>query len=425
MREDFLHYLWRYKRFDFLNLQTTDNQQVEIVEFGEHNQNAGPDFLNARLRIGETLWAGNVEMHLNASEWLAHKHDEDAAYDNVILHVVMDEDKIIFDKNKQRLACLVLKPYITENLLGTYQKLLHNAHWIPCQHHFFTVSDLVKSAWQSRLLVERLEEKIAVFETSFFQNKQHWEETFYQALAKNFGVKINDLPFELLAKSLPLLTLAKHKDSLFQIEALLFGQAGMLQEEFEDDYPKRLQKEYFYLQKKLQLEPIAASMWKFSKLRPGNFPTIRIAQFATLIHQSVHLFSKILEAKNTKSIQDLFEIKLSDYWNEHYIFDKASKKISKSLGKDTVNLLIINTIAPFLFLYGKIKNDEVYKDSAIAFLEELAPEKNTIIEGWQDLGLKPSSAAETQSLLQLKNKYCNAQKCTQCAIGIAIMKDAK
>ena len=425
MREDFLHYLWRYKRFDFLNLQTTDNQLVEIVEFGEHNQNAGPDFLNARLRIGETLWAGNVEMHLNASEWLAHKHDEDAAYDNVILHVVMDEDKIIFDRNKQRLACLVLKPYITENLLGTYQKLLHNAHWIPCQHHFFTVSDLVKSAWQSRLLVERLEEKIAVFETSFYQNKQHWEETFYQALAKNFGVKINDLPFELLAKSLPLLTLAKHKDSLFQIEALLFGQAGMLQEEFEDDYPKRLQKEYFYLQKKLQLEPISASMWKFSKLRPGNFPTIRIAQFATLIHQSVHLFSKILEAKNTKSIQDLFEIKLSDYWNEHYIFDKTSKKISKSLGKDTVNLLIINTIAPFLFLYGKIKNDEMYKDNAIAFLEELAPEKNTIIEGWQDLGLKPSSAAETQSLLQLKNKYCNAQKCTQCAIGIAIMKDAK
>ena len=423
MREDFLHYLWRYKRFDFLNLQTTDNQLVEIVEFGEHNQNAGPDFLNARLRIGETLWAGNVEMHLNASEWLAHKHDEDAAYDNVILHVVMDEDKIIFDKNKQRLACLVLKPYITENLLGTYQKLLHNAHWIPCQHHFFTVSDLVKSAWQSRLLVERLEEKIAVFETSFYQNKQHWEETFYQALAKNFGVKINDLPFELLAKSLPLLTLAKHKDSLFQIEALLFGQAGMLQEEFEDDYPKRLQKEYFYLQKKLQLEPISASMWKFSKLRPGNFPTIRIAQFATLIHQSVHLFSKILEAKNTKSIQDLFEIKLSDYWNEHYVFDKTSKKISKSLGKDTVNLLIINTIAPFLFLYGKIKNDEMYKDNAIAFLEELAPEKNTIIEGWQDLGLKPSSAAETQSLLQLKNKYCNAQKCTQCAIGIAIMKN--
>ena len=425
MREDFLHYLWRYKRFDFLNLQTTDNQLVEIVEFGEHNQNAGPDFLNARLRIGETLWAGNVEMHLNASEWLAHKHDEDAAYDNVILHVVMDEDKIIFDRNKQRLACLVLKPYITENLLGTYQKLLHNAHWIPCQHHFFTVSDLVKSAWQSRLLVERLEEKIAVFETSFYQNKQHWEETFYQALAKNFGVKINDLPFELLAKSLPLLTLAKHKDSLFQIEALLFGQAGMLQEAFEDDYPKRLQKEYFYLQKKLQLEPISASMWKFSKLRPGNFPTIRIAQFATLVHHSVHLFSKILEAKNTKSIQDLFEIKLSDYWNEHYVFDKTSKKISKTLGKDTVNLLIINTIAPFLFLYGKIKNDEVYKDNAIAFLEELAPEKNTIIEGWQDLGLKPSSAAETQSLLQLKNKYCNAQKCTQCAIGIAIMKDAK
>ena len=422
MREDFLHYLWRYKRFDFLNLQTTDNQPVEIIEVGEHNQNAGPDFLNARLRIGETLWAGNVEMHLNSSEWLAHKHHEDRAYDNVILHVVMDEDKIIFDQNKERLACLVLKPYITENLLGTYQQLLHNAHWIPCQHHFFTVSDMVKSSWQSRLLIERLEEKISVFEEAFYKNKQHWEETFYQALAKNFGVKINDLPFELLAKSLPLLTLAKHKDNLFQIEALLFGQAGMLEEDFEDDYPQRLQKEYNYLRKKLQIEPILASMWKFSKLRPGNFPTIRIAQFAMLVHQSVHLFSKIVETKNTKEIQNLFDVKLSDYWNEHYVFDKSSKKISKTLGKDTVNLLIINTIAPFLFLYGKIKNEDAYKDNAINFLEELAPEKNTIIEGWQDLGLTPNSAAETQALIQLKNKYCNAQKCTQCAIGIAIMK---
>jgi hypothetical protein len=422
MREDFLHYLWRYKRFDFLNLQTTDNQAIEIIDVGEHNQNAGPDFLNARLRIGETLWAGNVEMHLNSSEWLAHKHQEDRAYDNVILHVVMDEDKIIFDQNKERLACLVLKPYITENLLGTYQMLLHNAHWIPCQHHFFAVSDIVKSGWQSRLLIERLEEKISVFEEAFYNNKQHWEETFYQALAKNFGVKINDLPFELLAKSLPLLTLAKHKDNLFQIEALLFGQAGMLEENFEDNYPQRLQKEYNYLSKKLNLTPIMASMWKFSKLRPGNFPTIRIAQFATLIYQSVHLFSKITEAKNTKEIQNLFDVKLSDYWNEHYIFDKASKKISKSLGKETINLLIINTIVPFLFLYGKLKNDNLYKDNAIAFLEELSPEKNTIIEGWQDLGLTPSSAAETQALIQLKNKYCNAQKCTQCAIGIAIMK---
>jgi Protein of unknown function (DUF2851) len=422
MREDFLHYLWRYKRFDFLNLQTTDNQSIEIIDVGEHNQNAGPDFLNARLRIGETLWAGNVEMHLKSSEWLAHKHHEDRAYDNVILHVVMDEDKIIFDQNKERLACLVLKPYIRENLLGTYQSLLHNTHWIPCQHHFFAVSDMVKSSWQSRLLIERLEEKIGAFEIAFYNNKQHWEETFYQALAKNFGVKINDLPFELLAKSLPLLTLAKHKDNLLQIEALLFGQAGMLEENFEDDYPQRLQKEYNYLRKKLNLEPIMASMWKFSKLRPGNFPTIRIAQFATLIHQSVHLFSKITEAKSTKEIQNLFDVKLSDYWNEHYVFDKTSKKISKSLGKETINLLIINTIAPFLFLYGKIKNDDLYKDNAIAFLEELSPEKNTIIEGWQDLGLTPNSAAETQALIQLKNKYCNAQKCTQCAIGIAIMK---
>jgi hypothetical protein len=422
MREDFLHYLWRFKRFDSSNLQTTDNESIEIVDFGEYNQNAGPDFLNARVRIGETLWAGNVEMHLSASEWYAHKHQDDRAYDNVILHVVMTEDKVILDKNNQRLACLVLRPHIQENLLGTYQKLLHNAHWIPCQHHFFAVSELVKSSWMTRLLVERLEEKTAYFEEVLAKNKLHWEEVFYQALAKNFGVKINDLPFELLAQSLPLNTIAKHKNNLFQVEALLFGQAGMLEEDFQDEYPQRLQKEYSFLRKKFDLTPIEASMWKFSKLRPGNFPTIRIAQFATLIHQSVHLFSKILDAKNLSEIQDLFDVKLSDYWNDHYVFDKDSKKINKSLGKDTVNLLIINTIAPFLFLYGKTRDEEEFKDKAVSILEQIAPEKNTIIEGWQDLGVEINSAAQTQSLIQLKNKYCNAQKCMQCAVGIAIMK---
>jgi Protein of unknown function (DUF2851) len=422
MREDFLHYLWRFKRFDTTSLLTTDKESVEIIEFGEYNTNAGPDFLNARLRIGDTIWAGNVEMHLRSSEWLAHKHDHNIAYDTVILHVVMEEDAVIYRSNGEKIPCLQLRPHIKEQLLGTYQSLLHNAHWIPCQHHFYTVSEMTKNAWLTRLLIERLAEKSQIWEIQLIQNQYNWEETFYQALARNFGVKVNDLPFELLAKSLPLITLGKHKDQIFQVEALLFGQAGLLHEDFEDDFPKKLKKEYLYLRQKFQLEPLNASIWKFSKLRPGNFPTIRLAQFARLVHQSVHLFSKILEAKDSKTLQELFKIELSDYWETHYVFDKTSKKSHKTLGKDTVNLLIINTIAPFLFLYGKIKNEETYKDRAIELLEQIPLEKNTIIEGWQKLGLTPDSAAQTQSLIQLKNKYCNEQRCMNCAIGIAIMK---
>ncbi len=422
MREDFLHYLWRFKRFDTTDLFSTDKESIDILDWGEYNTNAGPDFFNARLRIGDTTWAGNVEMHLRSSEWLTHRHNHDPAYDTVILHVVMEEDVAIYRSNGEKIPCLQLRPHIKEPLLGTYQSLLHNAHWIPCQHHFYTVSDMTKNAWLTRLLVERLAEKSQLWETQLIQNHYNWEETFYQALAKNFGVKVNDLPFELLAKSLPLTMLGKHKDQIFQVEALLFGQAGLLHEDFEDDFPKKLKKEYLYLRQKFQLEPLNASIWKFSKLRPGNFPTIRLAQFSRLVHQSVHLFSKILEAKDHKTLQELFKVELSDYWETHYVFDKISKKSHKTLGKDTVNLLIINTIAPFLFLYGKIKNEETYKDRAIELLEQIPFEKNTIIEGWQKLGVTPDSAAQTQSLIQLKNKYCNEQRCMNCAIGIAIMK---
>jgi Protein of unknown function (DUF2851) len=422
MKEDFLHYLWRFKRFEALQLTTTTGENIEIVDFGEYNRNAGPDFLNARIIIGDTTWYGNVEMHLKSSDWLLHKHQHDPNYANVILHVVLEDDQPIYDKHENRLPCLVLKPYLKENLLHAYQQLLHNAHWIPCQHHFYTVGEMVKNSWFSRLLIERLEEKTSVFEQNLLQNKMHWEEVFYQALAKNFGLKVNAMPFEMLAASLPQIILAKHKDNLFQLEALLFGQAGLLEADFEEPYPQQLKKEYQYLRHKHQLTPILATMWKFSKLRPSNFPTIRIAQMATLIFQSEYLFSKILEAKTLKDLRTLFEVKISDYWSEHYVFDKKSKKINKSLGENTIDLLLINTVLPFIFLYGKMNQQALYKDRAIEFLEALPAEDNAIIENWERLGVEATSAATTQSLLQLKNQYCNQQRCLHCAVGISIMK---
>ncbi len=422
MREDFLHYLWRTKRFHLDNLRSTEGEILQISNFGKHNHHAGPDFLEAKIRIGDTLWAGNVEIHLNASEWIAHKHQRDRAYDNVILHVVLEEDQPIFRNSGERIPCLELRQRIPPKIIKTYQKIVHNEHWIPCQHHFYTITDLTKNMWIDRLLVERLEQKTVHIAERLSQTNNAWEETFYQILARNFGVKVNAEPFELVAQSTPLNLFAKHKNNLFQIEALLFGQAGLLQGEFVDTYPKSLQKEYQFLQKKYQLSPVKKESWRFMRMRPANFPSIRLAQFATLIYQSSHLFSKILEAESTKDIEKLFKVSLSEYWLTHYIFDKASTKRKKTLGKSTIHLLIINTIVPFLFLYGTHKSIETYRDKALRFLEELAPEKNSIIEKWKTLGLTPDSAYQTQALLQLKNEYCTNKRCLECAIGNSILK---
>jgi len=422
MKENFLHFLWRYRRFDHTDLTTSSGEKIEILHPGSLNSDAGPDFSDARLKIGETAWAGNVEMHLKSSDWELHKHQDDRAYDNVILHVVMEEDMGIHRRDGTRIPCLEMKKRIPAKLLGIYEKLLFNEYWIPCQHQFHEVSDMVKSLWLDRLLVERLERKTEVIKLVLQKNKQDWEETFYQFTARNFGLKINVLPFEMLARSLPQKILARHKDSPLQIEALLFGQAGMLEQGLEDEYPNQLKNEFSFLRKKYRLDPIDASLWKFLRLHPGNFPTVRLAQFAKLTHRSVHLFSKILEVQNQKEIEDLFGVKLSGYWLTHYTFDKESAKRNKSFGKEAIRLLTINAIVPFLFLYGNETGEVVFKDKALGLLEELKPEKNTITRGWDNLGMEADSAYQTQALLQLKNEYCDKRKCLECSIGGAILK---
>lgn len=421
MKEDFLYYLWRMKRFDLADLKTTSGDEIIIQKTGELNSDSGPDFLNARIKIGDTLWVGNVEMHIKSSDWMIHQHQEDSAYDNVILHVVVEEDQHIIRKNGERIPCLELRSRIPPKISKIYNNLLQNRHWIPCQQLIYKVPEITRNLWLDRLLVERLETKTIEIEKSLALNHNNWEETFYQFLARNFGVKINAEPFEQLAKSIPLLILNKHKNNLLQLEALLLGQAGLLNENTEDDYPKKLYKEYRFLQRKYTLQPIKADSWKFMRLRPANFPTIRIAQFATLIHQSVHLFSKMLVAKNVREIENMFEVKISNYWQTHYVLDKPSIKKNKSLGKNAVHLLIINTIAPFLFLYGSKKGEDRFKEKSLQLLEEIKPEKNNIIDNWKKLGLEPATAYQTQAMLQLKNNYCDTKKCMNCAIGNAIL----
>lgn len=422
MQEDLLHFAWRLKRFDLSDLQTTDGQTIEILQFGEANRHAGPDFTNARIRLDNTLWAGNVEMHLKASDWLQHRHQEDRSYDNVILHVVLEEDEVIYRSNGQRIPCLELRRRIPQKIARIYKSLLVSEHWIPCQHQWFQVIDSVKAFWLDRLLIERLEERTIDMARRLHANGQDWELTFYQLLARGFGMRVNVEPFEQLARSLPLHLLQRYKNNLFQLEALLFGQAALLEGAFEEEYPRKLQKEYRFLQQKHQLRAIHAQQWKFMRMRPANFPSIRIAQFAMLIHQSAHLFSKMLAATSVREIEHMFELKISNYWRDHYVFDKRSSARAKSLGRSTIHLLIINTIAPLLFLYGKNRKDESCTDRAIRLLEEVPAEKNHIIREWETLGMKVQTAYESQALLQLKHHYCDQKRCLDCAVGTALLR---
>ena len=424
MYENFLHYLWRTRRFDLSNLATTEGDTLDILDFGEYNTNAGPDFLNARVRIGNVTWAGNVEMHVKTSDWIQHGHQHDEAYNNVILHVVYENDLPLRESQNaiKNTKCFELKHKIPEGIYKKYWALLNNEHWIPCQHHFFEVSDLVKNACFERLLIERLERKTTEIAVALERNQNDWEETFYQFVARYFGLKVNAEPMEWLARSLPHIILAKHKNQLFQVEALLFGQAGLLENEFEDAYPNALKKEYQFLKHKHHLTPIATVAWKFARLRPANFPTIRIAQLAQLIHKSSHLFSKTIEIETVTDIKKLFDVEVNDYWLSHYVFDTPSVSRRKSLGTDAIHSIIINVLVPFLFYYGKMRQDEKYVTRAFNFLQEIKPENNTITEGWKNLGVPLESAHRTQSLIHLKNNYCDKKRCLDCGIGNAVLK---
>jgi hypothetical protein len=423
MTEAFLHHVWKLKLFNFKNLKTTDGESLEIIKTGLHNKDSGPDFFNAQLRIAGTLWAGNVEIHLKSSDWKIHAHEKDDAYDTVILHAVYELDEPVKRKDGSVIPTLELKGKFDHRLWKNYDELLESTHWIPCRQHIRTVGQFTLSNWLDRLLAERLERKTEAILVALRLNKNNWEETFYHHLAANFGFRLNALPFEMLAKSLPLAYLAKHKNHLNQVEAMLFGQAGMLEKEFIDEYPTELSKEYSFLKKKFGLVSIPLHQWKFLRLRPVNFPTIRIAQFAQLVHHSSHLFSKILDCERMHEMESYFGVNASAYWQAHYIFDKFSRLQVKHIGSSSVQNILVNTVVPFLFAYGKIRHSEMHQQRALEFLDQLPSERNSIISKWQELGIESSSAYRSQALLQLKNVYCAEKKCLTCSIGNKIISN--
>lgn len=421
MTEDFLHFVWKFKAFNLSGLKTLEGETIQVIKTGEHNKDAGPDFFNARLKIGSTTWAGNIELHLKSSDWRKHLHNNNGNYNNLILHLVYENDEDIAHTGKP-VATAELKTLIDKDLLNKYNQLLYAKQWIPCANQLNTVSSFTLNNWLERLLIERLERKAKTISSLLELNKNNLEETFYIHLARNFGMKVNAVPFELLAKSLPNSFLGKHKSSLFQVEALLFGQSGLLEKQFKDDYPNQLKKEYLFLQKKFSLQPIKGHLWKFLRLRPVNFPTVRIAQFASLIHNSSGLFSKIMETQKVDDLRKLLSSETSDYWNTHFVFDKTSAAKKKNLGTIAIDNILINSIVPFLFVYAEYKGTEDYKDRAISLLEQLSSEQNNIIEKFTELGLKSLHASNSQSLLELKNEYCSFKKCLNCGIGISLLK---
>ena len=419
MDEKFLQFIYQQQLFEVQNFRTVDGQKIEIVNAGYLNSDAGPDFFNAKLRIGDQLWVGNVELHTKSSNWTKHKHDLDSNYDNVILHVVAQFDKPAYTSKGRELATVVLR--YSSQLYDNYNRLITNKGAIACSDFFWQIDNFYIKSWQNRLLVERFERKTAEILEIINRNKYSWEEVFYIFLSKNFGFKTNALPFEMLAKSLPLKAISKQKDNLLHIEAMLFGQGGFLDADCSDDYFLLLKREYHFLSQKYELQKIDNKMWKFLRLRPPNFPTIRIAQFAAVLFNNFNLFSKIIETDNIKDISTFFEVNVSKYWSNHYLFCKESSLRDKKLGQSALSGILINTVALFLFSYGIKMQKKNYSLRALELLEYIKAEKNSIIKKWERAKIVPDNAFESQALIELFNEYCKKGRCADCSIGAKII----
>ena len=419
MKESILHYVWQNKLFTSHNLFTTDGESIEIIDVGKYNTDAGPDFFNAKIKIDGTVWAGNIEIHTNSTDWNRHNHQNDKAYDTVILHVVHKFDGEVYRTDGEGIPQLELT--FPAQIEKNYNQLLDEEKWISCADKIQSVPSIIIQSWKNALLTERLEQKMNNIETLLAQNNQHWEEAFYITLARTFGFGTNSQAFEMLAKSLPLTILGKHKDDIFQLEALLFGQSGLLDVANDDDYSQKLKKEFEFLQAKYDLISLNNEQWKLLRLRPDNFPHVRIAQFAALLHASSKLFSKIVENPDVEYIRQLFDCQPSDYWNVHYLFGTKSFFKIKKLGKQSIDGILINTIVPFLFCYASHKNNDELKEKALQMLEQIPCEKNAIILNWQNLGLTVNSAFDSQALLHLKKQYCLQKYCLRCRIGHKVL----
>lgn len=423
MREDFLHYLWKYKKFDFTNAETTQGEKILLIDSGTHNFNSGPDFFNARLKIGEQLWAGNVELHTKASDWYFHQHEKDRNYDNVILHVVWENDVEVKRYNKTPIPALSLRSLVDKELLKAYQKLFaYSKSWINCEKNFELIDDFTLRHWQERLYLERLEEKSMLVQELLEKSGNNWEAVLFQMLAKNFGLNLNGDAFLSMAQSLDFLVIQKISQNNLQLEALLLGQSGLLEKQLNIPYFNQLKKEYKYLSHKYSLINSGVIRPKYFRLRPDNFPNIRLSQLASLYAKHQNLFSELIASKSLKGINEILDVETSKFWNTHFTFPKKHKERRKALSNAFRELVVINTIIPLRFCYSRaIGSDEV--EDLLFLMEQMPAENNKIIQNFQKLQENcVQNSLQSQAMVQLKKVYCEANKCLDCAIGVKLLQ---
>lgn len=422
MKEDFLHYIWLYRKFDFSNLTTQQNEQLTLIHPGNYLQKSGPDFFNAQLIIGNQKWAGNIEIHIKSSDWYLHHHEKDDNYNNVILHVVWQHDAPIFRKDNSEIPVLELKHYVAPEELRKYQNLVAPKSWIYCEKQIKEVNKFVFSNWLERLFLERLERKSVFIQELLNATENDWEAVLFCMLAKNFGLNTNGESFLIIAKSISFSIIRKESLDVSYLEALIFGQAHLLPNHSEDNYAKELQSWFDYLVLKYKIKTIPAEPIQFFKHRPDNFPTIRLAQFCMLYHLNRNLFSKIIEARSIENLYGLFQVSVSPYWKTHYTFEKISPKKDKILSRSFIDLIIINTVIPLKFAYN-LNHGKEDSEQLIELVSQLSSEKNTIIDKFGVFGIESGNAFQSQALLQLKNEYCNQKKCLQCMVGLELLKN--
>jgi len=418
--EELMQFVWQHRYFSQQELYLTTGESIKIVSPGQRNTNQGPDFLHARIKINDTLWVGNIEVDMYASNWYKHQHNNNPHYANTILHIVGYAD-VLISHNNQPLSTLELNNNIPSLLLDRFNYLMAQPNRLPCAYAVQQVPTLVWQAWKDRLLIERLQSKTKAIEQILYETKRDWETCLWWLMARHFGQTVNASSFEQIARSITLSIINKHKNQPNQLESILFGQAGLLDKNFKEDYPVMLKKEYNYLKQKYNLQ-MPKIVLHFLRMRPLNFPTIRLAQLSMLLHKASHLFSIIIEADDLKKVTSILQITASDYWNNHYQLDTPTTYQPKKIGKDMIDRLVINVIAPMLFAYGHIQKNDHLIEKAIHWLQKIAIEKNVITVNWERTGVNIQHAADSQALITLYNDYCEKKRCLQCVIGHAILK---
>ena len=433
MKEQLLQFIWRYQYFYRPQLHTESGEPLQILSPGEHNTHQGPDFLNASIRIGNTFWAGNIELHIRTSDWTKHAHQKDRNYHNVILHVVWENDVPAGAEGSEpaggrKIPLLVLQDRVPKLLLSKYEEWMSNRSFVACERQLPQVGEPTWTSWKRQLLEERLYRKARFIRDCLAQNRQHWEETGWWLLARNFGFPVNTAVFEAVARSLPLRLLARHKDRIEQLEALLLGQAGLLEGDLREEYPLLLQHEFRYLRQKYRL-PVIHSPVLFLRMRPGNAPAIRLAQLAGLLSLSTSWWARVKETDSAIELRHSLAVSASPYWNTHYGLESRSRATGsdrqafiiqprpKNLGAQMKDSILINTWSPLLFAYGWLRGEPVLQQKALRWLAAVPAEKNALIAGWGRQGVYGKTAMDTQALLELKTRYCDPKKCLECAVG--------